>query len=394
MARRATFFNQVWDQGVTTLVLDGGDLFGNRNAEEKAISEFLAAQTARFGYDAIGLGERDLNFGHAFLQQVIAEHGLPFTNANVRNAATGALILPEFLIVERGGLRFGVCSVMDPAYRIISMAAQDIEYEVADPVVTVRELLPRLRQQCDTVVLLSHLGDRATEQLLNEVSGIDIAVSAHHFRSLMQPRMVKDAVLLAAVHEGRVIGRADLSLSRATGQVMSVQVAITTLDAAVEDDPVMLAAVQEFLSQAESRRQARRSQFPRILGSRSETFLGDNACKGCHTSIHGKWRQTTHARTFTKLRVSNSQTEPECLTCHTTGYRYFNGFDDNKQLNLANVQCEACHGYGSDHRRNGEMRWLARESCTQCHDNSLRPCFDSAKHRDFNYARFWESIAH
>lgn len=39
-------------------------------------------------YDAIGLGERDLNFGLEFLQKVIRDHKLPFTSANVRDAAT------------------------------------------------------------------------------------------------------------------------------------------------------------------------------------------------------------------------------------------------------------------------------------------------------------------
>jgi 2',3'-cyclic-nucleotide 2'-phosphodiesterase (5'-nucleotidase family) len=393
LARRATFFNQVWDQGVTTLVLDAGDLFGNRNARDMATSEFLAEQTMRFGYDAIGLGERDLNYGYAFLRRMIDEHGLPFTSANVRNAETGELILPEFLIVERGGLRFGICSVMDPAHRIVSMATRDIQYEVADPVETLRALVPRLRQQCDTVVLLSHLGDRLTEQVLNEVGGIDIAVVGHVYRSLTQERIMNDAIVLAAVPEGRVIGRANLSLSRQTGQVATVQVAITTLDATVADDPVMLGAVQQFLRDVENRREDQRAQFPRNLGSLNESFLGENNCSACHSDIHQQWRQTSHARSFGSLRATAAQFEPECLACHTTGYRHHHGYDEQHRTNLVQVQCEACHGYGTAHRRDGTMLKLARESCTQCHIAN-RPCYDELRGQDFDYARYWERIAH
>jgi hypothetical protein len=394
LARRATFFNKVWDEGVTTLVLDAGDLFGNRTNRDMEQTAFLAEQTARLGYDAIGLGERDLNYGFAFLQRMIDEHGLPFTSANVRDAETGALLLPEYLVVERGGLRFGICSLLDPAQQIVSMADRDMEYEVADPVATLRDLLPRLRRECDTVVLLSHLGDAGTTTLLAEVDGVDIAILGHMLRPLTDERITNDTVVLAAAHEGRVIGRADFSIAPRTGQVMSVNVAITTLDTRVEDDPVMLAAVQAFLQKRELLRGEMRAQFPRNLGSADESFLGDSNCRACHTSIHQQWRRTGHARAYSSLRASDSQLEPQCLVCHTTGYRYHDGFDEKSRRNLGQVQCEACHGYGTAHSRDGAMRKLARESCTQCHDNQVRPCFDEMKDQDFEYARYWESIAH
>ncbi len=394
MARRATFFNEIWDEGTVPLAVDAGDLFGSRTKKEMLQTEFLCQQTATFGYDAIGLGERDLNYGFEFLQRMMDEHGLPFTNANVRNAATGELLLPEWRVVERGGIRFGVVSVMDPSQRIISMAARDIEYEVADPVATLREVLPRLRDQCDTVVLLSHLSDRPTEALLREVPGIDLVVVGHTFRSFNRERIVADAVMLAAVHEGRVIGRADLYVDQDTGQIMSVQVGITSLDDAVPDDPTMLQAVEDFLQRQEEERQAQRAAYPRDKGSREEMFLGANNCKACHTEIYQQWRQDPHSRAYTTLRARSMQFEPECLACHTTGYQHHNGFDEQANTSLGGVQCEACHGYGTQHARDGSMNEMARASCTGCHDNARRPCYDEASDTEFDYATFWEKIAH
>ena len=379
---------------MATLVLDAGDLFGNRTRRDRDQTEFLAEQTGRLGYDAIGLGERDLNYGFAFLQRMIDEHDLPFTSANVRNAATGALLLPEYLVVESGGIRFGIVSVLDPAQRIVSMADNDIQYEVADPAAALRGLLPRLRQQCDTIVLLSHLGDAGNTALLEEVGGVDMALIGHMLRPLTQEYIVNDALVLSSSHEGRVLGRADLSISRHTGKVMSAKVAITTLDARIPDDPVMLAAVQGFLQHQELRRDELRAMFPRNLGSRDESFMGSQKCRTCHTTIFNTWRQTRHSRAYNSLRPSDSHLEPQCLVCHTTGYRHHGGFDEKTQRTLTQVQCEACHGYGSAHHRDGEMRRLARESCTECHDNSVRPCFDEMKDLDFEYARYWERIAH
>lgn len=394
MARRATFFNQVWEEHDTILTLDAGDLFGDRNRGQQAQSEFLARQTMWFGYDALGLGERDLNYGFEFLERMIAEHGLPFTSANVRNAATGELLLPEYLIVERAGLRFGVVSVLSPTYRIATMATRDIEYQVDEPIDTLRELLPRLREQCDVVVLLSHLSQRPTEALVRELEGIDIALVGHTISSLNREFFVNETLILAAAHEGRSIGMARASIAPQTGQVMTAQVTVTTLDDRFEDDPFMLAEVEGFLQQVEDERAAKRAAFPRDRGSPDEMYLGDHNCRACHTEIHAQWRQTSHARSYMTLRARNMQFEPDCLSCHTTGYRHHNGYDEHERTNLINVQCESCHGYGTAHVRDGSMLKVARDSCTECHDNALRPCYDEQEDQDFEYARYWERIAH
>lgn len=394
MARRATFFNEIWNAGINPLVLDAGDMMGTRNQKEKTQTDFLLEQTGAFGYDAIGLGERDLNYGYAYLRDVMAKHGLPFTSANVRFADTGELILPEFLIIERSGIRFGVCSVLDPGHKIISMDANDREYRVDDPVATLRSLLPRMREQCDTVVLLSHLGDRGTEAMVREVQGIDLAVVGHTFRTFNREHIVDDTILLSAAYDGRVIGRSDIFVNREDGQVMGVQVKITSLEDSVPDDPTMKAAVDDFLRSIEEKRIAQRAAFPRNLGSEQERFLGNNNCKACHTEIYNQWRQTDHSRAHTALRAGSMENEPECLACHTTGYRHHHGYDEVQNTSLTQVQCEACHGYGTAHRRDGSMLEAARESCTMCHDNGKRPCYEEGKDAPFDYDTLWEKIAH
>jgi hypothetical protein len=85
--------------------------------------------------------------------------------------------------------------------------------------------------------------------------------------------------------------------------------------------------------------------------------------------------------------------EPECLSCHTTGYQYHGGYEDKKGIGrLANIQCEACHGYGTEHTRDGEYLARARNSCRECHETS------SGYHADdgfeFDYASYWQKISH
>ena len=118
-------------------------------------------------------------------------------------ATTGALILPEYVVVERGGIRFGVVSVLDPAMRIVTMNAEDGGlYTVADPVATLREVIPRLRREAQTVVLVGHLGEATTETVLREVRGIDIAVVGHTYRNLQADHSALAEELLRFVEQG------------------------------------------------------------------------------------------------------------------------------------------------------------------------------------------------
>ena len=395
MARRATFFNTVWDEGVTTLTLDGGDLFGKRTRQEQAQTEFLCQVTSGFGYDAIGLGEQDLNYGLAFLKKMIADYKLPFTSANVRDPQTGELILPEYLIIEKNGIKFGIASVLDPQQKIITMDASEAQFRVDDPTSTLRELLPKLREKCDTVVVLSHLGDAGTDALIKDLSGIDVALVGHTFRNSETERIVSDTVLLSAAYEGRFMGRADLRLSPKDGKVMAVEVHITGLDDQIADDKDMTAKVEAFKQQQAQARDEERAKWPRDKGSHDEQFLGLVNCRSCHQSVYDSWRVTTHAQAYNTLRAQTAEDEPQCLACHTTGYQYYGGYEeDGPNKTLTNVQCEACHGYGTEHAR--EASWLkeARDSCTQCHDNDKRPCYDKSKDAAFDYASYWEKIKH
>jgi 2',3'-cyclic-nucleotide 2'-phosphodiesterase (5'-nucleotidase family) len=395
VARRATYLNSVWSEGVATLSLEGGDLFGKRSHREQQETEFLCEQTAAFGVDAIGLGEADLNYGLPFLRKMIETYKLPFTNANVRDPKTGELILPEYLVVTKNGIRFGIVSVMDPGQQIITMNPADPEFRVDDPVATLRQVLPRLRKLCDTVVLLAHTGEPMAENLLNDVAGIDIEVMGHTFKNLETEQITHDALVLASVYEGRYIGRADLRIDPARGKVKAAKVTVTGLDETVVDDPVMTDKVVAFKAKLDQAKAELRAKIPRDLGAAGEEYLSSVNCRSCHEATYASWHDTGHAKAYESLRPKNMEYEPECLVCHTTGYRYAGGYEeDSDKHSLANVQCEACHGYGTQHARSGKWLKSARESCTECHDDANRPCRDQTPGRQFNYAEYWAKVKH
>ncbi len=144
-------------------------------------------------------------------------------------------------------------------------------------------------------------------------------------------------------------------------------------------------------------------------------YTGVMVCAGCHKGPmmgyqFSRWRMSKHARAYAVLGTSageeiakgeghggNPQTNPECLGCHTTGPgkpkdMFLDGFDD-----ADGVQCEACHGAGSEYWPEAIMRDVraakqagvmpvTKATCMKCHNN--------AHGREFDYEMAIKAIAH
>ncbi len=144
------------------------------------------------------------------------------------------------------------------------------------------------------------------------------------------------------------------------------------------------------------------------------TYLGGASCSGCHSAQATKWNGTGHATTLsTELKGEGSTFfTAECVSCHSTGYDVNasnNGFDDRdfvfpntlspesyqavltnspEAMKLADVQCEACHGPGSQHMGNTAdfkiATSISSDNCAICHDsgehNVLPAQWDVSRH--------------
>jgi len=93
------------------------------------------------------------------------------------------------------------------------------------------------------------------------------------------------------------------------------------------------------------------------------SFVGPQTCtEECHREQGKSWARTRMAQSFEALRPgvfaeqkrlvgldpdADYTREPECLSCHTTGYGLVGGFVSIEETpDMAGVTCEACHGAG------------------------------------------------
>jgi nitrate/TMAO reductase-like tetraheme cytochrome c subunit len=132
-------------------------------------------------------------------------------------------------------------------------------------------------------------------------------------------------------------------------------------------------------------------------------YVGDAKCKICHKIQHSSWLETKHAKAYDVLSDEEKK-KPECVTCHITGH-------DAKGELIPGVQCEACHGPGSEYKSPKIMSkkgWPAEPekykamaieaglvypteaTCVRCHKAEGNPNFkpfDFAKSKDKVHAK-------
>lgn len=107
------------------------------------------------------------------------------------------------------------------------------------------------------------------------------------------------------------------------------------------------------------------------------SFVGAKKCKMCHMKQYKSWETTKMAKVFDLLKAGARAEEKkaagldpakdythdaECLPCHTTGYGKSGGFTSIEETpGLSGVQCESCHGPGSEYLKEGKMTLKNKE---------------------------------
>ncbi len=153
------------------------------------------------------------------------------------------------------------------------------------------------------------------------------------------------------------------------------------------------------------------------LCAKAYKYIGVKKCKMCHSSSakgnqYGIWAESAHAKAFERLASpeakelavkagvsGNPQEAAQCVKCHITAYGEDASLLDSGFKKEDGVQCESCHGAGSDYAPMSVMKDRAKaieegmviptkEICVKCH-NSESPNF-----KGFDFDSYNKKIAH
>lgn len=385
MARRAEGLNRELQKDSQAIILCGGDFFGEKGILEMYRGKFLAGMMMKMGYTAVAVGENELNYqGRAIMES--NSEGLPVICANLFR--DGVRIFPPYKIIERRGNRIGIFALLD--HQLPAASGFILKPPVEQGKAAVRELR---EEGCNIVILLAHMNRDKVAELATAMQGIDVIIRGHaRKRSLVyndcSDRSVKSfedlgVPILFAGDKGRLIGKAVLLPFEETG-CMLTDTTVIHLDSSFEARNRYTAHMNEFLSELARKRSildVQKNVIRDRKGNIKPRYLGLEICGRCHSDVVRRFVTTAHFKAYD--RVENED-DISCLKCHTTGYGRHSGFGSEEAaengVNLKGVSCEACHGPGSEHSRDGEYIKTARNACYRCHTAERSPDFDYGRY--------------
>ena len=281
-----------------------------------------------------------------------------------------------------GTVKVGVFGLMSAT---VDLGPSRDTLRVEEPTAAAKRTVEELRKKGATVVvLLSQLGKVESEDLVTAVDGIDAVIVGHGAPLLLKGRMIKNTVACYGGEQGQYMGRTLLTLDArrrmATGEAEAFM-----LGPEIPDHKEMAKLVRGFsdsfnekLERLKKERAAKEAE--KAAQGSPEHYLGGEVCARCHPAETAQWQTTAHAKAWQTLVDAKQDQAKECIGCHVVGYNQPGGFKDMATTKtMANVQCESCHGMGSQHDAYPTVqRRVTEQTCRICHTKETSPGFDFA----------------
>ncbi|HTK31768.1 MAG TPA: multiheme c-type cytochrome [Candidatus Saccharimonadaceae bacterium] len=363
------------------LLVDDGGFFPEDDVHEP-FAGFLMDGMKLLGTDAVGVGDRDLRFGISYLKARATRAKLPVLSANLINKFTQQPALSPSVVKKVGTVKVGVFGLISDK---ADLGPSRDTLLVQDPTVIAKRTVADLRKQGATVVvLLSQLGKVETEDLVAAVDGIDCVIVGRNVPLVQSGRMIKDAIAVYGADQGQYMGRTILSLDAAR-KATAKQSEMFLLSPEVGENAQIAALVKGFedkFNEEEKKREQQRAveQQKADTGNNPDHFVGVEVCSRCHTQEAEQWKTTKHAQAWQTLVDAKKDATPECVSCHVVGYKQAGGFQNGTETpKLGNVQCENCHGMGTNHEAfAANPAKITEATCVTCHNPERSPTFNFA----------------
>lgn len=136
-------------------------------------------------------------------------------------------------------------------------------------------------------------------------------------------------------------------------QIILIMVTLFFCSAAIvegADDPRIMEELKAPPPQIPLKYALGEAAYNEAMGSGEYKYVGNDKCRLCHRDFFVGRKQDPHDHAMSYITDSKYSTNASCLLCHSTGFGVKTGFVSMEQTpRLSNVQCEGCHGPGSNH---------------------------------------------
>lgn len=423
--RRHTLINQLRANGWPIVPLDLGGLTKRTGVQAELKYTYMLRALAEMGYQAVGFGAQDLRLDILSLVLNMEEAPKLFTSANVAILDFDSGFTQRYKVIEAGGMKFGVTSVLGK--REIAELKNSEDLQFTDPAEALGEVVPKLKAAgCDQLVLLAYAEPEESIELAKQFPDFNFVVTAHGAdEPPNEPRSI-DGLDTKLIETGRK-GMHVVVLGFYKDGPTSLRYQRVPLDHRFPDAPEMQQVMVDYQRDLQTLGLEGLGLKP-TMHPTGRKFAGSETCADCHISATDVYVNTPHhhaTQTIVDL-VPARHFDPECISCHATGWepqRYFpfvSGYLSlEKTPAMVGNGCENCHGPAARHAaaENGEidvdedelerlraalqLKIVPNEGnkpgqeyangkvvqmCMTCHDVDNSP--------DFDFQTYWPQVEH
>ncbi len=209
-----------------SLFVDCGDLIAEDAELDKSVvaqlphkAEAFVSTWADIGCAAIAVGEMELaHLGPELMLELSERHGVPFVCGNVVDAQ-GKDVFPRYVIVERGGKRIGIFSLLakrlkeakvkEPENIDVGQLLRRRGLRVLDWEKRAGDIVAELLPKTDMILCASHLGFDLNRVLAKTLPQVDLVFGGHFGTAKQGHKVVRDTPVLVSQVRGSRVDRVE-----------------------------------------------------------------------------------------------------------------------------------------------------------------------------------------
>lgn len=236
-AHLATMFKKIKNENPDTFIIDTGDMFQGSQLSVETTGQALQPILNAMGYNLYLPGNWEVVYYKKAMQKLLGGLDAPKICANMYHdlgdGKKGELIFPPYYTWSAGGIKIGFVGYTDPMVPIRQSPAYSKGIIYTKPEENLEHYVNVLREQeqCDFVILLSHLGLSQQIALANakECKGVDYIFGGDTHERVRKPIECKYAKVVEPGAFGSFVGRLDLVVE--DGKIIKEQYTLLEADA-------------------------------------------------------------------------------------------------------------------------------------------------------------------
>lgn len=210
-ARIASLIKEIRQNNKHTLLFDGGDTFHGTLPLVKSKGEAVIPILNKLNFQAM-VGHWDFGYGPDQLKNILSQLSYPMLGINVYRT-DGTLFLKPYTIIPVGDIKVGVVGICS---NIIDKTMPKNFSEGLKITSGLDELPQNIEQMknegADLIILLSHNGFPQDIDILKQVDGIDVCLSAHTHNRLYESVTVNGTIVIQCGCHGSFLGHLQLEM--------------------------------------------------------------------------------------------------------------------------------------------------------------------------------------